>query len=162
MKLDRKGPPQPGEASRPPGTKPPRKAQRLTEPPSSSEVAPIPTAQHRQDVVKLDASSGTPAQSKKRSRQQGSGDEGIHGREESKVAREEKMDAQAMLAALDTTQLTSILGGLEAGVSLADLIAEARRRLAAGGEAVEPAAAKEKKSKKKKKEKKEKKEKKSQ
>eukprot|EP01043_Picozoa_sp_COSAG02_P041598 COSAG02_NODE_3462_length_6697_cov_102.238523_2_plen_76_part_00 len=65
------------------------------------------------------------------------------------------MDAQAMLAQLDTTQLTSILGGLEAGVSLADLMAEARRRLAAGcGDAVEPAATKEKKSKKSKKSKK--------
>lgn len=43
------------------------------------------------------------------------------------------MDAKTMLATLDTRQLASILRGLEAGVGLADLAAEARRQLAAGG-----------------------------
>ncbi len=71
------------------------------------------------------------------------------------MARGENMDAKAILAALDATQLVSVLRGLEAGVSVADLIAEARRRLAAGGRvAVGAVTAKEKKEKKEKKSKK--------
>lgn len=154
MKLDRKGPPQPGEASRPPGTKPPRKAQRLTESPSSSTVTAA-TAPPRQDVTNSDASSGTTTQSMKRPRLEASGDPGDRRRKEAKVVRGENMDAKAILAALDATQLVSVLRGLEAGVSVADLIAEARRRLAAGGRvAVGAVTAKEKKEKKEKKSKK--------
>lgn len=121
MKLDRKGPPQPGEASRPPGTKPPRKPKRATELPSCGATA--------EDVSNSDASGGTPTQSKKRPRPEANDDDGP-GREVATVA---ITDAKTMLATLDTRQLAGILRGLEAGVGLADLAAEARRRLAAGG-----------------------------
>jgi hypothetical protein len=77
---------------------------------------------------------------------------------------EKTTDAKTMLATLDTTQLSSVLAGLDAGVELADITAEVRRRLAAGGggdaAAAPVAKIKEKKKKSKKEKKKSKKEKK--
>jgi hypothetical protein len=77
---------------------------------------------------------------------------------------EKTTDAKTMLATLDTTQLSSVLAGLDAGVELADITAEVRRRLAAGGggdaAGVPVAKIKEKKKKSKKEKKKSKKEKK--
>jgi ribosomal protein L12E/L44/L45/RPP1/RPP2 len=73
---------------------------------------------------------------------------------------EKTTDAKTMLATLDTTQLSSVLAGLDAGVELADITAEVRRRLAAGGggdAAGAPVAKIQEKKKKKKKSKKEKK-----
>jgi hypothetical protein len=175
LKLDRKGPPQPGEASRPPGTKPPRKpkhATEPTEPPSGSgggsAAAAAPRARPSPVAAKPEASSSTPKQStsSKRPRPDVDGD-AAGGRDGSnKVARrgegseEKTTDAKTMLATLDTTQLSSVLAGLDAGVELADITAEVRRRLAAGGggdAAGAPVAKIQEKKKKKKKSKKEKK-----